>query len=54
MISEVLDEANIDGAASALGLDEFKKLLSENKKPRSYDQSGKYEKKAHERVMIQN
>jgi hypothetical protein len=40
MISQVLDEAKIDAAASGLGLDGFKKLLAESKKPR-VDDSGK-------------
>jgi hypothetical protein len=53
MISEALDEANnIDGAASALGLDKFKKLLSENKKPRSDDQSGKAKNNLKRRCLI--
>ncbi len=44
MISQVLDEAKIDAAASGLGLDGFKKLLAESKKPR-VDDSGKKKKK---------
>lgn len=41
MISQALEDANVEAAASALGLDGFKRLLREGKKTRDDADSGK-------------
>jgi hypothetical protein len=41
MISQVLEESKVDASASGLGLDGFKKLLAEAKKPKTDQDSGK-------------
>jgi hypothetical protein len=40
LISQVLEEANVEPGALALGLDGFRKLLTEVKKPRDPNDSG--------------
>jgi hypothetical protein len=41
LISQVLDETKVDGGSSGLGLDGFKALLKEVKKPQTDRESGK-------------
>jgi hypothetical protein len=41
LISQVLDETAVDASTSGLGLEGFKQLLSESKKKRDPDDSGK-------------
>ncbi len=45
LISQALEDAKIDAAASGLGLDGFKKLLNQSKKDRSDEKSGKNDQK---------
>jgi hypothetical protein len=40
MISQVLEETKVDASASGLGLEGFKKLLAEAKKPKTDQDSG--------------
>jgi hypothetical protein len=50
LISQVLDETNVETSSSMLGIEGFKKLISEVKKPKPGDESGTFHEKRSFRI----